>query len=175
MVRRDQEVCRTRQSVWVATLPVRQVHEDLLREGVRERSMSDREQMVRELVNGLVEGSVSADEAIDLLLNEMGRGGRILMVDETSYGLGDALIDKNFTVVKVQSGKSDEEIKDSIWGRVLITRNGEHFSDSEEMEKYHYGVVWVTSSGVDEEVAKLVVQGMQNAGFKKNIVQVVKV
>jgi hypothetical protein len=48
--------------------------------------MSD-EAFVSRILKRVVSGRLSIEEAVDLLLAEMGRGGITLMVDETSYGL----------------------------------------------------------------------------------------
>ncbi len=137
--------------------------------------MEDREVEVRQLVEEIAAGRITVEGAVDRLLDEMGRGGRILVVDETSYGLDEPLSDMNYTVVRVPRRLSDEEIKEEIGGKVFITRNGERFSDPKDMEYHGYGLVWLTSTGDDLVVAEKVKDALMNARFKRNLKHMIKV
>src|SRR5882762_6213967 len=108
---------------------------------------------VKKLLQRVSEGKISVSKAADLLLTEMGRGQRILIVDENLLGLVGLLSARNYTVYPIQTrGESDNNIKNQLFGRIFITKNGADFI--RDTKKYHYGLVWVISKGPDTELVR---------------------
>lgn len=129
---------------------------------------------VGHLVERIVNEKLSVAEATKLLLSEVGRGGRILVVDENLDSLIDELANRHYTVHGVRHGASDIEIKKELNNRVFITRNGKHFV--KDQAKYRYGLVWVVSASPDSVLAQRVEKALSSGmGFKKNLIQTIKV
>ena len=129
---------------------------------------------IRQIVDDIVSGKLKPASATRRLLYEMGRGGRTLVVDENLYGLVARLTDLGFTAHGVQAQIADPRIKKELFNKVLITRNGRHFV--KDQEKYHYGLIWITSNAPDivlaRKIDRLFVRG---TGFKKNLLQTFKI
>lgn len=81
----------------------------------------------------------------------------------------------DYTIYGVEYGADDKAIKKQLDGRVLVTRNGRHFSSRKDLERYNYGLVWITSTGNDAAVAKKVDRAIMRANFARTLHQVVKV
>ena len=99
------------------------------------------------------------------------------MIDENLLGLEDELGSMNYTTKTLKQGLSDEQIKDHLRDLVFITRNGHHFNDSEDLVKYHYGLVWVVSKTKDPLMLarKIKNEVLMKSNFHKHLLQIVKV
>lgn len=135
----------------------------------------DQEILFTRIIRRVLAGKMTVERAVDRLLYEVGHGGITLLVDETSYGLVAEFKSMNYTVYPVDPGIDDLAIKRQIRGRVLITRNGKHFSVLKDREHYDYGLVWVTSTGNDAAVAKKIEKVLMRSNFARNPHQVFKV
>jgi uncharacterized protein with PIN domain len=125
------------------------------------------------IVEGVFRGQITVAKAVDKLLQEIGRGGRILMVDENLYGLARELRALNYTVDLVLAGTPDEEIKKLLPGRVLITINGKDFVD--DTKNYRYGLIWVRKSTDAKVLAKKVEAVLMSSNFRRSVAQTVPV
>ena len=112
-------------------------------------------------------------EAVDLILNEAGRGDRILVVDENLLDLEKELSALRYTVYPVPFNTSDEEIKRELRGRIFITRNGKDFA--KDVEKFYYGLIWVHGNTDAKILAKEIEQVLMAANFARNPTQVVRI
>lgn len=129
---------------------------------------------VKELLQEVVEGRRSLNAAAEYLLQEMGRGGRILVVDENLLGLEAELADLNYTAYPIRRRQADDEsIKHEIYGKVLVTRNGKDFADG--VSSGYYGLVWVQSDADFAVLAKRIEAELMQRNFKRNLAQVIKV
>jgi len=133
------------------------------------------EQSIEKLLEQVADKSLPVHEAVDILLQEMGRGGRNLMVDENLYGLEPFLSEMGYTVYRVQSGFPDDQIKKLLESRVFITKNGQHFSDPEDMQKFYYGLIWVKSNLDEMRLAEAVKGMLMTKNFGKNLTQIATV
>ena len=132
--------------------------------------------LVQSVLEDLIGHRIDFGTAVGRLLAEMGRGQRILVVDENLLSLEPELAALGYTTEVVDLGEADAEIKKQLRSRVLVTRNGEDFSDPEEMKKYYYGLVWITSKTKDEKtLAEKVKETLMASNFAQNLTQVVKV
>ena len=130
---------------------------------------------VQSILEDLIQHRIDFGLAVDKLLAEMGRGQRILVIDENLLSLEPELAAMGYTTEVVDLGAQDSEVKKQLRSRVLVTRNGEDFSNPEEMKKYYYGLVWITSRTEDEKtLAEKVKEKLMTSNFAKNLVQVVK-
>ena len=129
--------------------------------------------LLKSLFDQVSTGKKSVEEAVDWLLMEMGRGGRIFVVDENLFGLDDYLVELGYTVYRIQSGLADSEIKQQVGGRVLITNNGEDFAS--DTERFGYGLIWVTRIRDFATLAKNIEAAIMAHGFRRNLTQVIKV
>lgn len=129
---------------------------------------------IKQLLKKVVKGRVRVSEATALLMQEMGQGGRILVVDENLLGLADELTKLGYTVIGAAYGASVAAIKKNLGGQVLITHNGMRFIA--DQTKYHYGLIWVTSKLPDCKRARKIESLMSGrSGFKKNLIQMFKI
>jgi hypothetical protein len=136
----------------------------------------DTEVALRRIVTDAVQKRTSIRKAVERLIDEMGRSGRTLILDETSFGLDVPLATLRYTVQQVPAGWSDERIKNELLGGcVLVTENGKDFAKPADMAKYRYGVIWLVSKGDDNAKADRVRKAMMTANFYANLIQVVKV
>ena len=137
--------------------------------------MTDKEDyFVVEALEDVRDGKMTVEEATEFLLNEMGRGGRILVVDEHLDGLDDALAKYNFTVTMVRKGTKDEDILPTLDNRVFITKDYERFE--KDMNEYNFGLIAVKGKYGDyQQLSKRIKIVMMGAGFRKNLRQVVPV
>lgn len=127
------------------------------------------------LLGDFVEGRRTHDSVVGILLNEMGRGSRILVVDENLLDLDAELSDMNYTTDVIRAGTEDQQIKMQLHNRVFITQNGRDFCDPKEMLRYRYGLIWVTSNPDTKVLAQRVEQALKQTNFKRHLVQVVKI
>jgi len=124
----------------------------------------------------VVRGTLSERRAVDLLLNEMSRGGRTLVVDEDLRGLERELAGLRYTTELLPAGLLDPQIKPLLRSRVFITGNGIDFIVPEHMDRYYYGVIWIDTKSRDyPTLAGKVQDVLKTHNFGKNLVQVVKV
>ena len=130
---------------------------------------------IEALIRGVVDRTHTIDEAVGVLLNEMGRGGRIFVVDENLMGLERELSQLNYTTYTVSPHLDDQLIKEQVRGRVLVTGNGRHFVDDVGQDKGNYGLIWVTSQKDHQVLAGEIAQAIQRVNFRRNLNQVVKV
>lgn len=128
---------------------------------------------LKSLLEQVNRGQKSVDALVDFLLQEMGRGGRILVVDENILDLEPELLELGYTVDTVDLGGPDEAIKKQLKNRVLVTRNGRHFVD--DVADFRYGVIWVVSKGDAKTLARKVERAMMTSNFHRKPAQVVKV
>ena len=132
---------------------------------------------IKILVNKIVENAVfrqiTVAEAVEQLLQEIGRCGRILVVDENLYDLAQELISMNYVVHLVTRGANDEQIKATLGARVFITINGKDFVD--DAKKYRYGLIWVRKSTDAKVLARKIEAVLMSANFRRNLEQVVKI
>jgi hypothetical protein len=131
---------------------------------------------VQAVLEDLLGHRIDFGTAVGRLLAEMGRGQRILVIDENLLSLDPELAAMGYTTEVVDLGAADAEVKRQMKSRVLITRNGRHFSDPEDMKRFYYGLIWVTSRTKDEKtLAGKVRDALMTSNFAKTLVQVVKV
>src|ERR1044071_5415304 len=100
----------------------------------------DIEDLIEKAVQDAVDGKLTVMEATSFLLDEMGRGGRIFVVDENLRGLERELSAMNYTTYTVKRSVEDWKIKEEIKGCVFITNNGKDFVDDVAEEKGDYGL-----------------------------------
>jgi hypothetical protein len=137
--------------------------------------MSDVRKEIKRIIRKAVNKKMTVEESADRLLLEFGRGIPILVLDNDCYGLFEPLLDMNYTVYKVTPGNTDAEIKKQIAGRVLISRNGKDFSSPNDLEKWEYGLIWLTTDDDNQVAAKKVKKVLMTKHFRANLKQVVKV
>jgi hypothetical protein len=131
---------------------------------------------VQSVLEDLIGHRIDFGTAVGRLLAEMGRGQRILIIDENLLSLDPELAAMGYTTKKIDLGADDAEVKRQLSSRILITRNGKHFSDPGEMKRYYYGLIWVTSKTKDERtLAEKISDVLMTSDFAKNLVQVAKV
>ena len=113
-------------------------------------------------------------QAADKLLIEMGRGGRILVVDENLLGLEKELSKLRYTTYPISTrSELDESIMSQLKGRVFITRNGKDFVNG--IVKHRFGLIWIVSRSSNRDLAKKVKCALMKSNFYGKPVQVVKV
>jgi hypothetical protein len=132
---------------------------------------------IRQFCRGIIEscgrGDITPDAAVDQLLAEMARGGRILVVDENMLGLERELARLNYTVYPVDVHQADAMIMKELKGRVLITQNGQDFKDG--CKRHYYGLIWVQGQPGFKQLAKKVEAALRRHNFAGDLTQVVKV
>ena len=74
----------------------------------------DRKIVVQEIIERLLSHQLTAEDAVNRLLYEMGRGGRTLVLDQMCYGLDPELSSMNYTVEVVKPDSQDWEIKKTL-------------------------------------------------------------
>ncbi len=132
----------------------------------------ERTAQIKKLIEDIASGKLSRKSALDTLLMELGRGGRILVVDENLRGLDAYLINLNYTVYNVRPGDTDEEIKAELSGRILVTKNGQDFDG--DNEQHYYGLIWVVNRAPFRLLAKKIEAILMREQFKKNLTHTVK-
>lgn len=130
---------------------------------------------IRRIIRRAIAKKISVEWAVSQLLAEMGRGGCIYVVHKTCRGLESSICVAGYAIEGTEYGAGVEAIKRRLRCKVLITRNGKHFCNPKDLERYHYGLVWVTSTGDDRAVARKVEKALMRANFNRNLKQVVKV
>jgi hypothetical protein len=125
------------------------------------------------LLENVAAGTTSVKQAVYILLNEIGRGDRILVIDENLLDLEKELAALRYTVRMVPRGMDDEDIKRTLRSRILITCNGVDFAD--DTEKYYYGLIWVRKPTDAKILAKKVEAVLMRANFAHNLTQVVSI
>ena len=133
------------------------------------------ERFIRQVLRDVMSGRLTEDQAAERLLQEMGRGGVILKVDENCLALAPLLMARNYTTETVEPGLDDQGIKRQIRSRVFITRNGQHFNDPKDLERFDYGLVWVRSRADDRTLARSIERTLMRSRFNSNQHQVVEV
>ena len=132
------------------------------------------ESLVEDVLKKVSTGQLSVVKAADLLLTEMGRGGRILVVDENLLGLEMELSALGYVTYTVATrGQVDEMIRPQLRSRVFITRNGKDFVEG--LTKHHFGLVWIVSRMSNRDLAKKIAKVLMKSNFHRKPVQVVKV
>ena len=127
------------------------------------------------LIQDVLSGEKSVTQVVEALFEDMGRGARILVLDENLSDLDGELAELNYTTKTVEPGLSDLEIKRALRSRVFITRNGRHFSDPQDMQKFRYGLLWLVSEGDARFLAGKISQAIMKNSFKRDLIKVVKV
>jgi len=136
----------------------------------------DNEDLIESVLTSLLRGDIGKETALGMLLDEMGRGGIVLVADAHLLDVGDALRRINYTMHTIPQDMSDAEIKNRLEGHVFITRNGRHFNATGDLIKYNYGLVWVTAKVKDAKVlAEKIKLALMRADFNGNLRQVVQV
>ncbi len=131
---------------------------------------------IEQLVENIASGAIPPDTASATLLYELGRGGRIVVVDENLRGLAGFLSGFNYTAYGVPSGFSDARIKAEILdNKVFITQNGKDFCRKSDLIRYDYGLIWVVSAPPLSRLSVLVKDTLMGSGFRKNLHQVIKI
>lgn len=128
---------------------------------------------VEALIEDAVYGRKSVREVADQLLAEMGRGGRTLVFDENVFGVEPFLARMGYSTRLVEAGQLDSQIIPRLRAKVFITKNGRDFVHA--IESAYFGLVWVTSTSPDQDLAKKINDAMMAAGFGANLTQVIKV
>ncbi len=121
----------------------------------------------------VVAGKRTAGEIADVLLNEMGRGGRTLVIDENLIGIERYLAALGYSTRLVTVGEPDPQIIARLRAKVLVTRNAKDFVP--HMESGYFGIVWVVSLLPNPELAEKIKDALAVAGFGANLTQVIKV
>lgn len=132
-------------------------------------------QELKVLIEDVAEGRTTVRKAVAFILNEMGRGGRILVVDENLRDLDDELAKLNYTVQPVITEDPDQKIKKSLGGKVFITHNGDDFKDKAERHKWRYGLIWIKVNPPAKDLAKRVEEALVKANFSNNLLQLVTI
>ena len=136
----------------------------------------DRQSEIEQIIDALLAGVIDRAQASDKLLYEMGRGSRILVADENLFGLDQELSAMNYTLSGFAPGMDDGDIKNTLRSRVFITRNGKDFCNPKDLQKYRYGLIWITSRIKDNKLlAKMIKDIMMTSNFSGNLMQVVKI
>jgi len=130
---------------------------------------------LRDVISSVVSGDMEIIEAVNLLLVEMGRGGRILVCDAHFDNLEKELSALGYTTNIAQPSTGDKEIQQTLRSRVFITRDGDHFKNKKDMTDYRYGLIWVKSTCDDCILARKIESVLVKSHFSKNLIQVVKV
>lgn len=120
------------------------------------------ESRVTRLLTKVADHKLSAKEALNDILMELGRGSIIIMVDENVSKLRRLLADRGYTVGEVRPGLSDEEIKRDISNKVFITNNSSHFNSKRDRDSYKYALITVpkrdskeTAKAIEDALAKV--------------------
>ena len=138
--------------------------------------MANIEKDIEKIIDDLIQRHLDRHTAVKMITG-LARGGRILVIDENLFGLEAELSEMNYTVELVDTKAADDSIKKELKGRVLITNNGKHFNNPDDLEKYYYGLIWVMDKDkyVYEDMAEKVKEKLMESGFEKNLRQIVKV
>jgi hypothetical protein len=132
------------------------------------------EKFLSEVLYDVQSGKVQIPEAIELLLREMGRGDRTIIVDEHLDGLDDELARLNYTVRMVRKGLKDHEILPTLNNRVFVTQNYSEFEDY--LDEYKFGLIAVKHAFGDfKQLAQRVKDAMMKAQFNNNLKQIINV
>ena len=132
------------------------------------------EKFIHEILSNVKRNQTSIEEAVCKLLSEMGRGSRVIIVDEHLFGLDNELAELNYTVGRVRSGAKDEQILPILDNRVFVTVNRKHFKD--KVEEFNFGLIVVNSKYGDyQQLAQMVSKKLMETGFKRNLTKVVSV
>ena len=75
---------------------------------------------LRDILERVVKEDITISEGVDLLLNEMGRSSRTLLIDENDYALDVELSNLGYTTHPVPSSMQDPNIKRILWGKVIV-------------------------------------------------------
>jgi hypothetical protein len=129
--------------------------------------------IIESLIQDAITGLKPISQVVEVLLDEMGRGGRILVVDENLAGLDAELSRLNYTTYMVTLGTDDDLIKRELKGKVLVTNNGKDFVD--DHEKFRYGLIWVTKQRDFQVLAREVDAALMKANFRAKVAQVVTI
>ena len=130
--------------------------------------------LLDEILCAVQSGKLTVSEASERLLTEMGRGGRILIVDEHLDGLDDELAKLNYTVHMVRKGLKDHEILPTLNNCVFVTRNYDEFED--HLDEYKFGLIAVKGAFGDfKQLAQRVKAALMKAQFNNNLKQVVSI
>ena len=116
--------------------------------------------------------TMSVEEAKRQILQEMGRGGRILVMNEDLRELEQELSILNYTTTSVPRHLEDTQIKGALWAKIIITRSGRQFVA--DLDKYYYGLIWIQSDLPWQKMAKKIESTLVSATFKMNLAQAIK-
>ena len=130
-------------------------------------------EMIEELLEAVASGKKTVKDAADFLLQEVGRGGRIFVIDENMRDLETELAALRYTIYPVPPGLDDDRIKKEIYGRVFVTNNGKDFVDG--VNTGHYGLIWVLRHRDAKTVAKEIEAVVRQVNFDRELEQVVRI
>ena len=136
----------------------------------------DRKRFLAGLIDKLLAGELSKAEMLERLLAEMGRGGRMPLVDAAlpeAKWLEGKLCEKNYLALLTR-GKGIKTIKKTLAGRVLVTRRGEAFNDPADLVRFYYGLLWIVTPN-DQTLPDRIESALLKANFSLNLRQIVKV
>jgi hypothetical protein len=136
---------------------------------------ADFQGFVETVITDVINGKKSITEAANTLLQEMGRGGRILSIDENLLGVEPFLAEMGYTTEVFRKKMPDDQIKPQLEGRVFITQNGKDFCNPEDMAQHYYGLIWVLSNPDDKTLATRIKNILMQANFHRNLAQIQKV
>ena len=129
--------------------------------------------LIETTIQDVVAGRKTVSEATELLLEYMGRGGRVLVIDENLFGVEPHLARMGYSTRLVTVHAPDAQIIPRLKAKVLITRNGRDFADF--VKSGYFGLVLVTSGLPDPELAEKIKDELTKAEFGANLPQMIKV
>jgi hypothetical protein len=135
-----------------------------------------KDDLIQRLVEGTIKkviaGRLSMSGAVDVLLAEMGRGGRMIVFDERLWKLEQEVSRMGFTTYLIATrSESGETIMPQLKSRIFVTRDGKRFVDG--VAKHRFGLIWIISRLSNKELAEKIKQ--VKSTFTLKPAQVVKV
>ena len=111
---------------------------------------------------------------------EVDLAGQTVVLDETVSRFDSQLLSSNLhwkcaRVKQVQIEKDGTGIKRFLKNKVLVTRNGQDFSDPLDLKRFQYSLIWVVAKGKTAKVAKEIGRALRTADFIRNPYRAVKV
>lgn len=157
----------------------------------------DRKVAIRRALQDLQRGRIDLDDLVDRFTCELGRGGRIVVIDHdlrkvAPLGQAAAPLRRDprrlaeqveaalcggwyFTTEMLHADEPIEVAKRRLNCRVLVTARGEEFSSLADRQRHHYGLIWLVSRGDAATLAGRVEQAIVRAKLSVRPSKVVRV
>jgi hypothetical protein len=110
---------------------------------------------------------------------EVDLAGQAVVFDETVSRFSSKLLSSNLhwtcaRVKQVQIEKDGTGIKRYLKNKVLVTRNGQAYSDSLDLKRFQYSLIWVVAKGKTAKVAKEIGRALRTADLIRNPYRAIK-